>query len=87
MRRIPPTAWRIASAALLAATALLILAPAAFGADGSGLAGRPNDKTVTLFSFGVMGFFTLLVIVLSMIQGRLDNRKQRLRDELERMRR
>jgi hypothetical protein len=81
------TVRRIASAALLAGTALLILAPAALAADGSGLVGRPTDKTVTLFCFGLLGFFTALVIVLSMIQGRLDTRKQRHRDELERMRR
>ena len=56
-------------------------------ADGVGLYGRTDDKVVTFFSFGVMIFFTVLVIVLSLIQGRLESRKERMREELERLRR
>ena len=77
---------------LLAATAcalaaVLVSAPAAMAADGVGLWGRTDDKVVTFFAFGVMIFFTLLVIVLSLIQIRLEDRKERAQAELERLRR
>ena len=80
-------ARRIAALATLALTALLIGAPGALAADGVGLWGRTDDKVVTFFAFGVMIFFTVLVIALSLIQGRLEGRKERMREELERLRR
>jgi uncharacterized membrane protein len=76
--------------ALLVATSLvtlLALAPAAMAADGVGLWGRTDDKVVTYFSFVVMAFFAILVVVLSIIQIRLESRKERAREELERLRR
>jgi hypothetical protein len=78
---------RIAAPVALAAAAMLVLAPAALAADGVGLYGRTDDKVVTYFAFGVIAFFVLLVITLSLIQIRLDNRKERAREELERLRR
>ena len=48
-------------------------------ADGVGLWGRTDDKVVTFFAFGLMIFFTVLVIVLSLWQGRLETRKERMR--------
>jgi hypothetical protein len=66
---------------------LLAMAPAAMAADGVGVYGRTDDKVVTLFAFGVMGFFVILVITASIVQGRLDSRKERAREELERLRR
>ena len=71
----------------LAVAALLALAPAAIAADGVGLYGRTDDKVVTVFAFGVLIFFVVLVIGASIIQGRLDSRKERAREELERLRR
>jgi hypothetical protein len=65
----------------------LLAAPAAMAADGEGLYGRTNDKVVTYFAFGVMIFFAVLVTVASIVQGRLDSRKDRAREELERLRR
>ena len=73
--------------ATAAAAALLLLAPGAMAADGEGLYGRTDDKVVTYASFIVIGFFAALVIVLSLIQIRLENRKERAREELERLRR
>ena len=64
-----------------------MLAPAAMAADGVGLWGRTDDKVVTYFSFAVMAFFAILVVVLSLIQIRLESRKERAREELERLRR
>ena len=75
---------------LLAATALALLfafAPAAFAADGIGIGGPTDDRKVTYWAFGVMIFFTVLVIVLATIQMRLESRKERLRRELERVHR
>ena len=71
----------VASLAILAA-----FAPSALAADGVGLWGPTNDKVVTYFGFGCLVFFTVLVTVMSLIQGRLENRKERRRQELERLR-
>jgi hypothetical protein len=65
----------------------MLLAPGAMAADGEGLYGRTDDKVVTYASFIVIGFFAALVIVLSLIQIRLESRKERAREELERLRR
>jgi hypothetical protein len=74
------------TSALAAALALLLAqAQAALAADGVGLAGRVSDKTVTLVCFGVIAFFPILVISLSIIQGRLEARKDRRRYDLERL--
>jgi hypothetical protein len=64
---------------------LLLAAPAALAADGEGLYGRTNDKVITFFCFGVIAFFAILVTVLSLIQMRLEARKERRRSDLERL--
>jgi putative copper export protein len=66
-------------------SALLVLAPGAMGADGVGLYGRTDDKVITFFMFGLIAFFAILVIVLSLIQIRLDTRKERRKEDLERL--
>jgi hypothetical protein len=74
---------------LFAATALaafLTLASPALAADGVGLWGPTDDKVVTYWGFGVIVFFVVLVTVLSLIQIRLESRKERLRQELDRLR-
>ena len=71
---------------LLAIGALMLLAaPAAMADNGVGLAGPTTDKTVTFFCFGVIAFFAILPIVLSLIQGRLERRKEQRRSDLERL--
>lgn len=73
-------------AALLSFLALsLLLAPAALADNGVGLAGPTTDKTVTFFCFGVIAFFVVLVVVLSLIQGRLQKRKEQRQFDLERL--
>lgn len=67
--------------------ALLALAPAAIAADGEGIWGRADDKVITFFAFGVIAFFAILVTVLSLIQIRLEGRKERLREGMQRVRR
>jgi hypothetical protein len=80
---------RAARLIAVAAASLAILAafaPSALAADGDGLWGPTNDKVVTYWSFGVLIFFAVLVTVLSLVQGRLENRTERRRQELERLR-
>jgi hypothetical protein len=55
---------------------MLVAAPAALAENGTGLAGPTTDKTVTFFCFGVIAFFAVLVIALSLLQGRLEKRKE-----------
>ena len=76
---------RIVSLLAVAVGALLVGAPAALAADGVGLYGRTDDKVVTFFAFAVIAFFAILVIVLSLIQIRLENRKERRTEDLERL--
>lgn len=72
-------------AALLSIWALMLAAaPTAFADEGVGLAGPTTDKTVTFFCFGVIAFFAALVIVLSLIQGRLEKRKEQRKADLAR---
>jgi hypothetical protein len=63
---------------------MLVAAPAAFAEEGVGLAGPTDDKTVTFFCFGVIFFFAALVIVLSLIQNKLEKRKEQRRADLAR---
>ena len=73
------------AAALLSIWALmLVAAPMASADEGVGLAGPTTDKTVTFFCFGVIAFFAALVIVLSLIQNRLEKRKEQRRSDLAR---
>ena len=65
-------------------TLILVAAPAALADEGVGLAGPTTDKTVTFFCFGVIFFFAALVIVLSLIQGRLERRKEQRKADLAR---
>lgn len=74
-----------AAATLLSLWALMLaFAPAALADEGVGLAGPTTDKTVTFFCFGVIFFFAALVIVLSLIQNKLDKRKEQRKSDLAR---
>jgi hypothetical protein len=75
-----------AFASLLSFLALiLVAAPSALADNGVGLSGPTTDKTVTFFCFGVMGFFVLLVVVLSLVQGHFDKRKEERKNSLKRL--
>jgi hypothetical protein len=54
----------------------LALAAPAIAKGGEGTYGKYDDKVVTNFGFGLMIFFTLLVIVLSVAQSLLERRKR-----------
>ena len=77
--------FRALAVVIATASALLVAAPAAVAADGVGLYGRTDDKVITFFAFGVIAFFAILVIGLSLLQIRLDNRKERRKQDLERL--
>lgn len=79
-----PRRNRFAAALLAALTLLMLVAPVALADNGTGLAGPTTDKTITFFCFGVIAFFALLVIVLSLIQGRLEKRKEMRKQTLQR---
>jgi hypothetical protein len=65
---------------LTAASALLVsllLAAPAFALDnGEGTYGKTDDKIITNFGFGLMIFFVLLVVLLSVGQHLLAKRKE-----------
>ena len=70
MRRLLATAT---SAVLL----LLVLAPAALAYnDGRGFYGETNDRAVTDAGFLIIGFFPLFILFASLLQWRLDKRKE-----------
>jgi hypothetical protein len=66
-------ALTVATSALL----LLAFAPSALAYnDGRGFYGATNDKVVTNAGFILILFFPLFVLTMSLIQWRLDKRKQ-----------
>ena len=67
---------RIVRTLLLAAALVAVFPALAMAHDGGeGLYGETNDKVVTNAGFILIAFFPLLIFVLSMIQWRLDKRK------------
>lgn len=70
--------------AVLTTLLALVLPAAALAADGVGTAGRVSDKYITFFCFGVIAFFAVLVTVLSLIQDRLEAKKDQRRYDLNR---
>ena len=55
--------------------AQLALAAPALAKNGEGLVGETNDKVITFFCLGLVLFFTLVVILGTIIQTRLERRK------------
>ena len=69
---------RAALASISAVLVTLALAtPAMAAKGGEGLYGKTDDKVITNFGFGLMIFFTTLVIGLSVAQYLLERRKSR----------
>ena len=63
-------------AALTTLVVSLAFAAPALARGGEGTYGKYDDKVVTNFGFGLIIFFTLLVIVLSVSQALLERRKR-----------
>ena len=72
---------RIATTLPVFLLSFLLLAAPALATEGNdngeGLVGETDDKLITFFSLGVVLFFTLVVIIGSAIQSKLDKRKDR----------
>jgi preprotein translocase subunit SecG len=70
-------ARRLLMSLLAAALVLAMTAPVALAHnDGRGFYGATNDKVVTNAGFILILFFPLLALVLSLVQWRLDRRKE-----------
>jgi preprotein translocase subunit SecG len=71
---------RVARLLSLALFVMLVLAPAALAGSrlegGEGLYGETNDKVVTNAGFILIAAFPLFILVMSLIQWRLDKRKE-----------
>ena len=71
---------RIALSILFTVAWVAVLCPAALAQDapdnGEGFLGETDDKVVTFFSLGVVLFFTLVVILATVVQARLERRKE-----------
>jgi len=74
---------RAAGVVLETAVLFVLLAPVALaqsphGNDGGeGWWGETNDKIVTNFGFALIAFFPLFIFMMSMLQWRLEKRKDR----------
>jgi hypothetical protein len=69
--------WRIA---VLTVTIFVLSAPLAFAGDhdgGEGLYGPADDKVVTYTGFILIAGFPILILILTLIQSRLEKRKDR----------
>lgn len=62
------------------ATAIAVLALAAPAAlaqnSGEGIYGETNDKVITFTGFILIIFFPVLILLLSLLQGKLEKRKK-----------
>ena len=67
--------FRRVTALAAVALAQLLLASPALAKNGEGLVGETNDKVITLFCLGLVVFFTVVVILGTLIQSRLERRK------------
>ncbi len=74
------------TALTVVAVTLLVFAPAALAREngGQGWYGETNDKVITNAMFITIIFFPTLILVLSLIQWRLDKRKHTKMDAAKR---
>ena len=69
---------RLALLAIQTAVSFALLAPLALAAEdhGQGLYGETDDKVVTNAGFILIAAFPLLILILSLLQWRLEKRKK-----------
>jgi hypothetical protein len=81
------TPMRVLKTSLLTLALLSVTAPVALAHDGGeGLWGETNDKVVTNAGFILIAFFPLFILFASLLQWRLEKRKQeRMRAAKERV--
>ena len=66
---------RLTAAAAVVAAQLVAAAPA-LAKNGEGLVGETNDKVITFFCLGLVIFFVIVITVGTIVQTRLEHRKQ-----------
>lgn len=67
---------RLFTALATFALTFALLAPAAFAQNsGEGAIGEADDKTVTNAGFILIAFFPIFVLLMSLLQGHLEKRK------------
>ncbi|MDP9376898.1 MAG: hypothetical protein M3P40_04905 [Actinomycetota bacterium] len=61
-----------------------LTAPVAYAAEGhdagEGLVGETNDKIVTNYGFGLLAFFPLFILAMSILQWYLERKKDARKD-------
>jgi hypothetical protein len=68
---------RLTKTVLLTLTLLALYAPVALAQNsGEGLIGETDDKKVTNAGFILIAFFPLFILLMSLLQWRLDKRKE-----------
>jgi hypothetical protein len=69
---------RTATTLFITLTTFLVMAPAALAGEpgGEGLWGITDDKVVTFAGFILIGFFPILILILSLIQSHFDKKKE-----------
>jgi hypothetical protein len=85
MQRLRHLLTTLATSCLL----VLVLVPAALASapnGGQGTYGEADDKVVTNFGFVVIAFFPTLILLLSLLQWRLDKRRDARKAALKRRR-
>jgi hypothetical protein len=71
------TPMRALKTSILTLALLAVTAPAALAHDGGeGLWGETNDKVITNAGFILIAFFPLFVLFASLLQWKLDKRKE-----------
>ena len=82
--------FRMSTLAASTVAWMLLLAPAALAQDvpdnGEGFLGEVDDKIVTFFSLGVVLFFVAVVVLGTLVQQRLERRKDEKKAERIRQR-
>jgi hypothetical protein len=68
---------RVLKTSILTLALLAVTAPAALAHDGGeGLWGETNDKVITNAGFILIAFFPLFILFASLLQWKLDKRKE-----------
>jgi hypothetical protein len=71
-----PVMRRLLTLSAATAVSFALLAPLALATDsGQGAYGEADDKVVTNAGFILIGFFPLFILLMSLLQWRLDKRK------------
>jgi hypothetical protein len=78
---------RLVTAVVVAVLGALAFSATALGSDnGEGLIGETDDRIVTFFSLGVLLFFPLVALIGTVLQTRLERRREEKHEAAHRRR-